>query len=64
MCFDKKQIVHNFQSSETIRFVMNIAKKLVWKSSFGLSNAVFKHQKLIQAATPNVMPRVKTSSIA
>ena len=39
----------NFVSAEMIHFILNIEKsQFGTESCFGLSNAVFKHQKLIQ----------------
>ena len=47
----------NFVSAEMIHFILNIEKsQFGTESCFGLSNAVFKHKKLIQ--TEKAMPRV------
>ena len=50
----KNKTYINFVSAKTTHFILHIEKKPVWKSCFGSSNAVFKHQKLIQMG--NAMP--------
>ena len=52
----KNKTYINFVLVKTAHFILHIEKKPVWKSCFGSSNAVFKHQKLIQMG--KTMPRM------